>query len=229
MIHLGYASLALVNTNISAAGALLAWVITDAIRGTISISGACSGLVVGLVGSEFLSFIRLNTILFDLIVAPAAGYVEPGYSLLIGVLVSEGVYWWLKLKKSYLHIDDTLDTFSCHGMGAIIGGLCTGLFAQTAVNPEGMNGAFYGNPIQIWRQLAGILTVRILSFEFSVHLLGSLFCRQLVLQQCVRRVFSYRCTSPLAFVFLRKIKRSVWTFVDMVKNGIEMQFIQLIK
>ena len=34
----------------------------------------------------------------------------------------------------------------------------TGLFADTAVNPGGSDGAFYGRPIQMWYQLAGILT-----------------------------------------------------------------------
>lgn len=62
MIHVGYASLAVVNTNIAAAGALLAWVVTDAIRGTISISGACSALLIGLVGSKLKLFSESNKI-----------------------------------------------------------------------------------------------------------------------------------------------------------------------
>ena len=85
--------------------------------------------------------------------------------LLIGIIVSMCVYWWLKLKKYFLHVDDTLDTFSCHGMGAIIGGILTGFFSQIDINSTAFNGAFYGNPIQIWRQLAGILTVSIKSLK----------------------------------------------------------------
>jgi ammonia channel protein AmtB len=35
----------------------------------------------------------------------------------------------------------------------------TGLFAQEVVNPSGgANGAFYGNPAQLWYQIAAILT-----------------------------------------------------------------------
>jgi hypothetical protein len=35
----------------------------------------------------------------------------------------------------------------------------TGLFCQKSVNPSGGNdGAFYGQPIQLWYQIAGILT-----------------------------------------------------------------------
>ena len=35
----------------------------------------------------------------------------------------------------------------------------TGLFAQKKMNPSGgADGAFYGNPVQLWYQIAGILT-----------------------------------------------------------------------
>ncbi len=35
----------------------------------------------------------------------------------------------------------------------------TGLFSQQSVNPTGgFDGAFYGRPIQLWHQIAGILT-----------------------------------------------------------------------
>lgn len=34
----------------------------------------------------------------------------------------------------------------------------TGLFAEQSWNANGVDGAFYGRPIQIWYQLAGILT-----------------------------------------------------------------------
>lgn len=35
----------------------------------------------------------------------------------------------------------------------------TGLFAEQATNPSGgYDGAFYGRPIQLWYQTAGILT-----------------------------------------------------------------------
>ena len=34
----------------------------------------------------------------------------------------------------------------------------TGLFADQTVNPASVNGAFYGRPIQMWYQIAGILT-----------------------------------------------------------------------
>ena len=34
----------------------------------------------------------------------------------------------------------------------------TGLFADREVNPASVDGAFFGRPIQLWYQIAGILT-----------------------------------------------------------------------
>jgi ammonia channel protein AmtB len=39
------------------------------------------------------------------------------------------------------------------------GAFMTGLFCQLSINPTGgADGAFYGRPIQLWYQIAGILT-----------------------------------------------------------------------
>ncbi|CAF3595717.1 unnamed protein product [Rotaria sp. Silwood1] len=135
------AAIAVVNTNTAAASALVTWVVIDAIRGHISISGACTGSIVGLVA-----------------ITPACGYVQPGWALLIGIIGSIIVYCMLLLKR-YMRFDDTLDVAIVHGCGGISGAFMTGLFAQQWVNPSGgANGAFYGHPIQLWYQIAGILT-----------------------------------------------------------------------
>ncbi len=44
-------------------------------------------------------------------------------------------------------------------IGGILGAFMTGLFSQQSVNVAGgADGAFYGRPIQLWYQIAGILT-----------------------------------------------------------------------
>jgi ammonia channel protein AmtB len=44
-------------------------------------------------------------------------------------------------------------------IGGASGAFMTGLFCQKWVNEEGgADGAFYGRPIQLWYQTAGILT-----------------------------------------------------------------------
>ncbi|CAF3678307.1 unnamed protein product [Rotaria sordida] len=137
----GIAALALVNTNAAAATGLVTWVVIDAIRGHVSISGACIGPIVGLVA-----------------VTPACGFVQPGWAVLIGFIATVVVYFLL-LNKRHMHFDDTLDVAIIHGCGGILGAFMTGLFPQKSINPlHGNDGAFYGRPIQIWYQIAGILT-----------------------------------------------------------------------
>jgi Amt family ammonium transporter len=91
--------MALLNTHIAAATGLLVWVILDAIRGHISISGACVGPVVGLVA-----------------ITPACGFVQPGWGILIGAVATCIVYGLLLLKR-YMRFDDTLDVGVIHAVG----------------------------------------------------------------------------------------------------------------
>jgi Amt family ammonium transporter len=98
----GLASLALINTHAAAAVGLMTWVVIDAIRGHVSISGACVGPIVGLVA-----------------ITPACGFVQPGWGLLIGVVTTCIVYGLLLLKR-YMRFDDTLDVAIVHGIGMMM-------------------------------------------------------------------------------------------------------------
>jgi Amt family ammonium transporter len=91
--------LALVNTNAAAAAGLVTWAVMDAVRGRVSISGTCAGPVIGLVA-----------------ITPAAGYVQPGWSILFGVIPTIIVYF-LFLFKHHMRFDDTLDVTIVHGIG----------------------------------------------------------------------------------------------------------------
>ncbi|CAF4128364.1 unnamed protein product, partial [Rotaria magnacalcarata] len=155
------AALALINTNVAAAFALVTWVAIDAVRGHIAISGACTGSIIGFV-----------------VITQACGFVQLGWGLLIGVIGAITVYCLLLLKR-YMQFDDTLDIVCCSrlwcplialrccffekiieivSVGGIYGALMTGLFAQKIVNSGGDDGAFYGHSVQLWYQIAGILT-----------------------------------------------------------------------
>ncbi len=89
----------MVNTNTAAATGLVTWVVIDAIRGHVSISGACVGPIVGLVA-----------------ITPACGFIQPGWSLLIGFIATCIVYSLLLFKR-YMRCDDTLDVAIVHGCG----------------------------------------------------------------------------------------------------------------
>ena len=57
----------------------------------------------------------------------------------------------------------------------------TGLFAERSWNEAGNDGAFYGRPIQIWYQIAGILTAIgneyfQMNTKFSSHSSSQRFC-----------------------------------------------------
>jgi len=103
---------AFVNTNLASASAMLAWLLFDAAQGRKpSALGGCIGAVVGLVA-----------------ITPAAGFVDLGASLFIGVIASiiSNIAVHLKSKST---LDDTLDVFPCHGIGGIVGMIATAIFA----------------------------------------------------------------------------------------------------
>ncbi len=95
----GIAALALVNTIAAAAAGLITFAFIDALRGHVTVSGACVGVVVGLVA-----------------ITPACGFVQPGWSILFGVIPTTVIYFLL-MYKDYLRCDDTLDCAIVHGCG----------------------------------------------------------------------------------------------------------------
>lgn len=109
----GIAALALVNTNTASAAAMLTWIFFDAAKGKKpSAVGASIGLVVGLVA-----------------ITPAAGFVNVGSSIFIGVIAAIISNYAITLRTKS-NIDDTLDVFPAHGMGGIVGMLATAIFAN---------------------------------------------------------------------------------------------------
>ena len=146
----GLAVSALATTNIAAASAGLSWMFFDVVRGKKpSVLGFCIGAVVGLVA-----------------ITPGAGYVAIPQSIFIGaftaIVSNLAVHW-----KSKTRLDDTLDVFPCHGVGGIVGMLLTGLFATKTVNPNGVDGLFYGNPEFFFIQVKALAIVITFSFVGS--------------------------------------------------------------
>lgn len=138
----GLAAHAFMTSGISAASALLSWMLIDVIKnGRPTLVGASTGLVVGLVA-----------------ITPGAGFVPIWASFIIGFLVSPICYYGVAIVKKKLKIDDALDAFGCHGIGGIWGGIATGLFAQSSINDTARwNGLFFGDARLFGAQLAGIV------------------------------------------------------------------------
>ena len=88
-------------------------------------------------------------------ITPAAGYVTPAASVLIGLGVGV-VCYGAALLRLRARVDDALDVFSVHGVGGAFGALATGIFATTAVNAAGFDGLIAGNPGQVVIQAIGV-------------------------------------------------------------------------
>jgi len=136
----GLAVSAFLATNTAAAAAALGWMFTEWMtRGKPTVLGAASGAVAGLVA-----------------ITPASGFVGPVSALMIGALA--GVFCYSACNfKSKLGYDDSLDVVGVHGVGGTWGAIATGLWASKAVNPDGADGLFFGNPGQLWTQIVAIL------------------------------------------------------------------------
>jgi Amt family ammonium transporter len=150
----GLAATAFVTTHLAACAAVLSWLAVEWVfRGKPTTLGAATGAVAGLVA-----------------VTPAAGFVGPMSSILIGL--GAGVLCYLAcLVKVKLGYDDSLDVVGVHGVGGLWGALATGLFASVAVNEGGANGLFFGNPAQLGIQVVAVIATLVYSFVLSYILL----------------------------------------------------------
>lgn len=151
----GLAAHAFMTTSISAACALLSWMLIDTIReGKPTLVGASTGLVVGLVA-----------------ITPGAGFVPIWSAFIIGALVSPICYYMVIFIKHRLKIDDALDAFGCHGIGGIWGGIATGLFGKSSINSVARwDGLVFGETRLFVAQVLSILVT------IAVAIVGTLIC-----------------------------------------------------
>ena len=141
------AAIAFLNTNSAGAAAALSWLFAEYLKtGKPTVLGIASGAVAGLVA-----------------ITPAAGFVTPAASLLIG-LAAGMVCFTAVTFKPRIGYDDALDVVGIHMVGGTLGALATGIFATATVNPAvfdlslGLSGGLlYGHPLLLWKQLIAIL------------------------------------------------------------------------
>ncbi len=133
------ASYALVNTQLGACAAMLAWMgIEWWRRSKPSGVGIATGAVAGLAA-----------------ITPASGYVQPWAAIIIGAAAGLLCYSAVHLKDIF-HDDDSLDVVGVHMIGGAIGVLLTGVFASLAVNAAGEAGGWTQLGRQAVLALAGI-------------------------------------------------------------------------
>src|SRR5690606_1038138 len=127
------AAQALTVTQIAAAAGALAWVIIEGMhQGKATGVGFASGILAGLVA-----------------ITPAAGVVQPGGAIILGVLATGFCYIAIQWKNK-LGLDDTLDAFGVHGIGGIVGAIFLSFF----IRDSWMADAVAANPgWNVWKQL----------------------------------------------------------------------------
>ncbi len=133
-------------THVAAACAAVAWIIVEwAHTRQVTVLGAASGAVAGLVG-----------------ITPACGFVGLSGALVIGFGAGVACYGGCLLKRRFGY-DDSLDAFGLHGVGGAWGALATGLFAAAAVG--GTAGVLEGGAARlIVNQLVGVLATAAYAF-----------------------------------------------------------------
>lgn len=143
----GLAANAFVTTTVSAAAAMITWMILGWIHRRPSALGVATGAVAGLVA-----------------ITPAAGFVQPIAAIPIGIAASLVCYYCIVLRTKR-GVDESLDVWAVHGMGGLWGALATGIFATAAVG--GIDGLIGGNAMQFAKQLAGVIAVGLFAFTVT--------------------------------------------------------------
>jgi Amt family ammonium transporter len=100
--------------------------------------GAASGAVAGLVA-----------------VTPAAGFVGPMGSIVLGLIAGIVCLWGVSGLKKLLGADDAFDVFGVHGVGGIIGAILTGVFAAPSLG--GTQPADFAMGHQVYVQVKSVL------------------------------------------------------------------------
>ncbi|HAC34156.1 MAG TPA: ammonia channel protein, partial [Gammaproteobacteria bacterium] len=124
-------------------------------HGKPSALGAVTGMVAGL-GS----------------ITPASGFVGVGAALVIGLVAGFICYWATMYIKNVIHLDDSLDVFSVHGVGGIIGTLLAGVLVSAAYGGAGLaEGVTVGGQLKvqaiavvatlIWSALASFVLLKL--------------------------------------------------------------------
>jgi ammonium transporter, Amt family len=103
-------------------------------------------------------------------VTPAAGFITPTSAITIGLIAGTCCYLVVSM-KSRIGFDDSLDVVGIHGVGGVIGTICLGIFASSAVNPSGADGLLAGNASFLGTQIFGVGVVGAYAFIISYILL----------------------------------------------------------
>jgi Amt family ammonium transporter len=141
---------AFANTDIAASIAAITWLfIAWIFEKKPKFIGLLTGAVAGLVA-----------------ITPAAGYVSINSAVAIGFLA--GLICYIAVGfKNRAGLDDALDVWGVHGIGGVVGCICTGIFATKAWNANGADGLLRGGTHFFAMQIVSVLITAAYAFIFS--------------------------------------------------------------
>jgi Amt family ammonium transporter len=143
-------ALAFLNTDVAASIAGLTWLfIAWVTEKKPKFVGLLTGAVAGLVA-----------------ITPAAGYVSLGGAVMIGLLAGSVCYLAVTW-KNHLKLDDALDVWGVHGIGGVLGCICTGIFATKVWNPGGADGLLNGGTTFFLVEMLSVVITAVYAFGFS--------------------------------------------------------------
>ena len=156
----GVAVIALVNTHLAAAAAMIGWLLVERLRsGRATTLGAASGLVAGLVA-----------------ITPCAGFVGGMAPIYIGLIAGAVCAFAVSLKFKFGY-DDALDVVGVHLVGGIVGSLLVGVFADAAYNaavrgsPGGGGLIVTGHLNLLGAQALAVIVTMVWSFTMTLVIL----------------------------------------------------------
>ena len=190
----GIAGLALMNTQVATAGAIIGWLLVERLRnGHAPSLGAASGAVAGLVA-----------------ITPACAFVAPWAAVVIGFIA--GILCSLAVGLKYIFkIDDSLDVVGVHLVGGVWGSLSIGIFGSSAINSIGLDGLAYGGGSELlMKQLLGVGLV----FAYS-------FVATLIIGFAIEKTMGFRIKreSELEGIDLVEHAESAYEFAGTTRGG----------
>lgn len=136
------AASAIINTHAAACAAAMVWLLIERLTvGKSTAIGFATGAIAGLAT-----------------VTPAAGFISPGAAIVFGAIAASICYPMIKVVKSKLEIDDSLDVFAVHGIGGMAGSLLLAVFMAPQLGGTG-DAASYSIVGQLGGQAVAVFVV----------------------------------------------------------------------
>ena len=100
-------------------------------------------------------------------------------AVVIGIIAALACLWGVHGFKKMTGIDDSLDVFGVHGIGAIVGALLTGIFCAPSLGGTGfkegwdsISGQFYGQFMSVIVAIIWSAVVSVIAFKLASMLFG---------------------------------------------------------